>query len=71
MARLTLILAVSERDALFRLARQEVREPRAQAALIIRKELERLGLIANDAPAPNARQVDAALCKGDEHANEN
>ena len=35
----------SERVALFKLARHERRDPRDQAALIIRRELERLGLI--------------------------
>ena len=38
-------LTVSERAALFKLARHERRDPRDQAALIVRRELERLGLI--------------------------
>ena len=45
MAKLTLILHVSERDALFRLAERERRNTRDQAALIIRRELERRKLI--------------------------
>lgn len=68
MARLTLILPVSERDALFRLARQQARHPRAQAALIIRHELERLGLLAIDAPAQIARQTDTASHERVTHA---
>jgi hypothetical protein len=38
-------LTECERSALSRLARHERRDPRDQAALIIRRELERLGLI--------------------------
>ena len=45
MARIIITLNTNERDALFAIAEREVREPRAQAALIIRRELERLGLL--------------------------
>jgi len=68
MARLTLILPISERDALFRLARQEARHPRSQAELIIRRELERLGLLANAVPAPFGQKTDAAPRNGGEDA---
>lgn len=39
-------------DALKVLSRQELRDPRAQAAFIIGKELERLGLISKDGKRP-------------------
>ena len=45
MARITLSLKANERDALCLLAKREFRDPRAQAALIIRRELERAGLV--------------------------
>jgi hypothetical protein len=45
MARLTITLRDQEKLALSTLADREFREPRAQAALIIRQELERLGLL--------------------------
>lgn len=59
MARLTLILAIAERDALFRLSRIEERDPRAQVRLILRRELQARGLLKSDAPAQNARSTDA------------
>lgn len=48
MARITITLANNERDALIGLAEQEKRDPRAQAALIIQKELKRRGLISRN-----------------------
>lgn len=45
MARITITLRAEERDALHRLAETERRDPRAQAALLIRHELERRGLL--------------------------
>ena len=45
MARVTVTLKANERDALRTLAESEFRDPRAQAALIIRCELERVGLL--------------------------
>ena len=52
MARMTIQLPIDERDALFQLARHEYRNPREQAALIIRRELERRGLLpSGDSPA--------------------
>ena len=53
LTRLTVTLRTDERDALRTLAEWEFREPRAQAALIIREELQRRGLLkATPAPAP-------------------
>ena len=45
MARVILYLREQELSALQVLAQREYRAPKAQAALIIRKELERLGMI--------------------------
>jgi len=49
MARLMVTLDVRECDALWKLAYQERRDPREQAALIIRRELERAGLLPVEA----------------------
>lgn len=45
MASFTLNLPVTERDALFKLAERECRTPQQQAQLILRRELERVGLL--------------------------
>ncbi len=57
MTRLTVSLTESERDALKRLAFYERREPRDQAALIIRRALIENGLLTGD--AGDARKADA------------
>ena len=65
MTRITLSLPAEVRDALWRLSEREFRHPRDQAALIIRLELERRGLLppadphtaAND---PHPAQPEAA-----------
>lgn len=46
MTRFTVPLSQAERAALVQLADREARDPRRQAALIIRQKLEELGLIA-------------------------
>lgn len=46
MAKVIIYLRDTELDALNRLAQQEYRVAKAQAALIIRRELERLGMIS-------------------------
>jgi hypothetical protein len=51
MARIVIYLPNQERNALYQLAQDEYRVPHAQAALIIRKELERLGMLSTD-PQP-------------------
>jgi hypothetical protein len=51
MTRINVTLELNEREALFLLAEREKRDPRAQAALIIRRELERVGLLPTD-PTP-------------------
>jgi hypothetical protein len=53
-------LRADERDALMQLSMSERRDPRAQAALIIRNELERLGLLAVEMNTQTARLADAA-----------
>lgn len=47
MARIMISLGTKEKAALIELALQEYRDPRAQAALIIRRELERNNLLPN------------------------
>lgn len=47
-AKITVTLHPNEKNALIMLAKHEERDPRAQAALIIRKELERLGYLKVD-----------------------
>ena len=49
MSKVVICLPDKEMSALHRLALLEYRAPKAQAALIIRKELERLGLVAQEA----------------------
>jgi hypothetical protein len=48
MARVVIYLRDQEVSALQRLAQLEYRAPKAQAALIIRKELERLGMVSEE-----------------------
>jgi hypothetical protein len=48
--KVTIYLDQQERDALSNLAQRERRDPRDQAALIIRRELERAGLLPTDTP---------------------
>lgn len=49
MAKIIVYLGEQERDALQQLAQREMRVPRAQAALIIRQELTRLGMLPDQA----------------------
>jgi hypothetical protein len=61
MGRITVPLTVPEIDALLALAERERREPRQQAALLIRRALEHAGvLLQADKPA----EVDAANANG-------
>ena len=48
MAKVIIYLRDNESVALNALAQREYRAPKAQAALIIRKELERLGMIPTE-----------------------
>ena len=45
MAKIIVYLREQENDALHRLAQKEYRQPKAQAALMIRQGLERLGML--------------------------
>lgn len=56
MRRMTVSLQQDERDALIVLAEHERRDPRAQAAMLIRRELERRGLLP-----PVDRQAEAQV----------
>ncbi len=47
-SRLVLSLEIEERFALYKLAMQEFRDPRVQARIILRKELQRRGLLVCD-----------------------
>ena len=51
-------LRPDEKSALVVLAQQERRDPRDQAALIIRQELERRGLLTMDAQHADAQHAD-------------
>lgn len=50
MTRITITLERTERAALQQLAAQERREPKAQAAILIRKQLENLGWLKPTTP---------------------
>jgi hypothetical protein len=51
MAKIIVYLGDQERNALLQLAQRELRLPRAQAALIIRQELVRQGVLSLQSPA--------------------
>jgi hypothetical protein len=48
MPMLKIVLLPTEREALLALADRELRDPRQQAAVIIRRELQRRGLLPAD-----------------------
>ena len=66
MARVVIYLRDTEVNALQLLAQQEYRAPKAQAALIIRKELERLGMVCADT---NEGKEQKSLPAGDHRAS--
>ena len=53
MAKVIIYLRDYEFTALTDLAQREYRAPKAQAALIIRRELEKLGMIPGEPPVPS------------------
>ncbi|MEI7469524.1 MAG: hypothetical protein WCL57_15035 [Chloroflexota bacterium] len=57
MARIIIYLQSNESSALLALSTQERRDPRQQAALLIRQRLEQLGLI--QPPTPPAPALEA------------
>jgi hypothetical protein len=56
MAKIIVYLRDQENDALHRLAQKEYRQPKAQAALIIRRELERQGMLETTPHTPEIRK---------------
>lgn len=60
MIRVNVTLRNEERDALWLLSERERRDPRAQAALLIRQSLERLGLLSPAPIAPAAPQQESS-----------
>jgi hypothetical protein len=64
LGRITITLTQEEKDALLRLAEREFREPREQAALILRQSLILEGLIhpeevnKDSAPSPESGRLD-------------
>ena len=64
MAKVIIYLRDNESAALNDLAQREYRAPKAQAALIIRKELERLGLI------PGESETSLSVLSGDSGSGE-
>lgn len=59
MPRVTVILKSAEREALRVLAEREFRDPRAQAGLIIRRELERERLLPPELASTSAQPAEA------------
>jgi alpha-galactosidase len=53
-SRITLVLDAAERQALEELAERELRDVRQQAILIIRRELQRLGLLSVEGETADA-----------------
>lgn len=64
LLRLTVNLWPEERQALRALALLERRDPRDQAAILIRRELLRCGLLENQAPQMNTEdaETEAMVC---------
>jgi len=66
MPTLNVVLQQTERDALSELAKRERRNVKAQAAVIIRRELERAGLLPTEAQPMTAQPTTA---QGAQHVN--
>ncbi len=61
MTRITVVLRDDERRALLVLSEQQRRPPREQAAWLIRKQLEALGVLITDArPAQEVQHAQAS-----------
>lgn len=64
MTRITITVSEEEKNALCALAVNEFRDPRAQAAVIVRKELERQGFLpASDRISPAATTSRVKQCE--------
>lgn len=59
MNRMMIPLEINEKDAIIYLAAREKRDPRQQAALLIRQALERAGLLPATDPAPQPESIPA------------
>lgn len=59
MAKIIVYLGDQERNALLQLAQRELRQPRAQAALIIRQELVRQGMLPTYPPVTEGSDTPA------------
>lgn len=75
MTRITITLSDEEKTALRSLSEKEFRDPRMQAALIIRRELEKQGLVESVSPVnenePPTTEKTKKLRKGElKHENE-
>ena len=64
MARIIVHLGELEREALRTLAKREMRDPRAQAALIIRQELERQGALPTREDLSQTKETVFEICGG-------
>lgn len=68
MATLKIVLPIDEQEALQILAQRELRDPRAQAVLLIRDGLQRYGLLSANAAALQAQAIEKEA--GNAAANE-
>lgn len=57
MVRLQVVLDPSEADALARWAASELRDPRDQIRVVLRRELERRGLLQTKDDAPRGQEA--------------
>lgn len=60
-SRIVLTLDASERRALDALAKNELRDTRQQAVMLIRESLEQRGLLSNAQPAMGEAQREASI----------
>jgi len=57
MGQITITLQQDEQKALWELAERECRDPRDQIRVVLRQELERLGLLQTKDDAPGAKKI--------------
>jgi len=67
MPKIIVYLAEQERNALLELAQREMRVPRAQAALIIRQELRRRGMLPAQTTVSEEEEDNELLEQGASH----
>ena len=61
LTRMTVYMTPQERDAISTIARDEYRDIRQQAAILIRDELTRRGMLSQEQPTEPATSGDAGL----------